>query len=43
MGISLLSPELDCKRQDILIEAMPGARRSIIGVRNWHIAIWARL
>jgi len=26
-GISLLSPELDGKRQDILIEAVPGARR----------------
>ena len=26
-GISLLSPELDGKRQDILIEAAPGARR----------------
>ena len=26
-GISLLSPELDGKRQDILIEATPGARR----------------
>ena len=26
-GISLLSPELDGKRQDILIEAIPGARR----------------
>ena len=26
-GISLLSPELDGKRQDILIEALPGARR----------------
>jgi putative ABC transport system substrate-binding protein len=26
-GISLLSPELDGKRQDILNEAMPGARR----------------
>jgi putative tryptophan/tyrosine transport system substrate-binding protein len=26
-GISLLSPELDGKRQDLLIEAMPGARR----------------
>ena len=26
-GISLLSPELDGKRQDILSEAMPGARR----------------
>jgi putative tryptophan/tyrosine transport system substrate-binding protein len=26
-GISLLSPELDEKRQDILIEAAPGARR----------------
>jgi putative ABC transport system substrate-binding protein len=26
-GISLLSPELDSKRQDILIEAVPGARR----------------
>jgi hypothetical protein len=25
-GISLLSPELDGKRQDILIEATPGAR-----------------
>jgi putative ABC transport system substrate-binding protein len=29
-GISLMSPELDGKRQDILIEAAPGARR--IGV-----------
>jgi putative tryptophan/tyrosine transport system substrate-binding protein len=29
-GISLLSPELDGKRQDILIEAVPGVRR--IGV-----------
>jgi putative ABC transport system substrate-binding protein len=27
-GISLLSPELDGKRQDILIEALPGARDS---------------
>ena len=26
-GISLLSPELDSKRQEILIEAVPGARR----------------
>jgi putative tryptophan/tyrosine transport system substrate-binding protein len=26
-GISLLSPELDGKRQDILIEAVPGVRR----------------
>jgi putative ABC transport system substrate-binding protein len=26
-GISLLSPELDGKRQDILIEALPGARQ----------------
>jgi putative ABC transport system substrate-binding protein len=26
-GISLMSPELDGKRQDILIEAVPGARR----------------
>jgi len=26
-GISLLSPELDGKRQDVLIEAVPGARR----------------
>ena len=26
-GISLLSPQLDGKRQDILIEAVPGARR----------------
>jgi putative ABC transport system substrate-binding protein len=26
-GISLLSPELDDKRQDILIEAVPGIRR----------------
>ncbi|WFU82091.1 ABC transporter substrate-binding protein [Bradyrhizobium sp. CIAT3101] len=26
-GISLLSPELDSKRQDILIDAVPGARR----------------
>ena len=26
-GISLLSPELDGKRQDIMIEAVPGARR----------------
>jgi putative ABC transport system substrate-binding protein len=26
-GVSLLSPELDGKRQDILIEAVPGARR----------------
>ena len=26
-GISLLSPELDGKRQDILLEAVPGARR----------------
>src|SRR5437899_2285607 len=26
-GISLLSPELDGKRQEILIEAVPGARR----------------
>jgi len=26
-GISLLSPELDGKRQDLLIEAIPGARR----------------
>jgi len=26
-GISMLSPELDGKRQDILMEAMPGARR----------------
>ena len=26
-GISLLSPELDGKRQDILIEAVPGARK----------------
>jgi putative tryptophan/tyrosine transport system substrate-binding protein len=26
-GISLLSPELDGKRQDVLIEAAPGARR----------------
>jgi putative tryptophan/tyrosine transport system substrate-binding protein len=26
-GISLLSPELDGKRQDILMEAVPGARR----------------
>jgi len=26
-GISLLSPELDGKRQDILVEAVPGARR----------------
>jgi len=26
-GISLLSPELDGKRQDLLIEAVPGARR----------------
>jgi len=26
-GISLLSPELEGKRQDILIEAVPGARR----------------
>jgi putative ABC transport system substrate-binding protein len=26
-GISLLSPELDGKRQDILIESVPGARR----------------
>jgi ABC-type uncharacterized transport system substrate-binding protein len=26
-GISLLAPELDGKRQDILIEAVPGARR----------------
>jgi putative tryptophan/tyrosine transport system substrate-binding protein len=26
-GISLLSPELDGKRQDILIDAVPGARR----------------
>jgi putative ABC transport system substrate-binding protein len=26
-GISLLSPELDTKRQEILIEAVPGARR----------------
>ena len=26
-GISLLSPELDGKRQDILIEALPGVRR----------------
>ena len=26
-GISLLSPELDAKRQDLLIEAVPGARR----------------
>ena len=26
-GINLLSPELDGKRQDILIEAVPGARR----------------
>jgi len=28
-GISLLSPELDGKRQDILIEAVPGARRIV--------------
>ena len=27
-GISLLSPELDGKRQDILIETVPGARRT---------------
>ena len=27
-GISLMSPELDGKRQDILIEAVPGLRRS---------------
>src|SRR5207302_4954397 len=26
-GISLLSPELDGRRQDILLEAVPGARR----------------
>jgi len=26
-GISLMSPELDGKRQDLLIEAVPGARR----------------
>ena len=26
-GISLMSPELDGKRQDILIEAVPGVRR----------------
>jgi putative tryptophan/tyrosine transport system substrate-binding protein len=26
-GISLLSPELDAKRQDIIIEAVPGVRR----------------
>ena len=26
-GISLMSPELDGKRQDILIEAVPGAHR----------------
>lgn len=26
-GISLMSPDLDGKRQDILIEAVPGARR----------------
>jgi ABC-type uncharacterized transport system substrate-binding protein len=26
-GISLLSPELDTKRQDILVEAVPGVRR----------------
>src|SRR6516162_9367081 len=26
-GVSLLSPELDGKRQDLLIEAVPGARR----------------
>jgi putative tryptophan/tyrosine transport system substrate-binding protein len=26
-GVSMLSPELDGKRQDILIEAVPGARR----------------
>jgi len=29
-GISLLSPELDGKRQDILIEAVPGARRMAV-------------
>lgn len=29
-GISLLSPELDGKRQDILIDATPGARRMAI-------------
>jgi putative ABC transport system substrate-binding protein len=29
-GISLMSPELDGKRQDILIEAAPGARRIAI-------------
>jgi putative tryptophan/tyrosine transport system substrate-binding protein len=29
-GISLLSPELDGKRQDILMEAVPGARRMAI-------------
>jgi putative tryptophan/tyrosine transport system substrate-binding protein len=28
-GISLLSPELDGKRQEILIEAVPGARRVV--------------
>jgi putative tryptophan/tyrosine transport system substrate-binding protein len=32
-GISLLSPELDGKRQDILIEAVPGGRRSR---QEWH-------
>jgi putative ABC transport system substrate-binding protein len=29
-GISLLSPELDGKRQDILMEAVPGARRMAV-------------
>jgi putative ABC transport system substrate-binding protein len=31
-GISLLSPELDGKRQDILIEAVPGVRRIAVMV-----------
>ena len=39
-GISLLSPELEGKRQDILIEAVPGARRMAVLADSTITAPW---
>ena len=41
-GISLMSPDLDGKRQDILIEAVPGARR-IAALADSNVATSAHL
>jgi putative ABC transport system substrate-binding protein len=41
-GISLLSPELDGKRQDILLEAVPGARR-IAALRDTNVSTTRQL